>query len=200
MKKMQFSVFTILFSSLFFLVSNIYLNAQQPDFGIKAGYNSSSIEVDNGTNFDSKSGLYIGGLAHIHVTSHFAVQPEVVYSCQGGERPTYKLKLGYVNIPVLLQYMVNNGLRLQTGPQIGFLMSAKQKAGDVEIDVGDAYNNIDFAWTLGASYIFATGIGIDLRYNIGISDISDANNTDAKNRVLQLGLFYQFNSKRKARN
>ncbi|MBC7874975.1 MAG: PorT family protein [Ferruginibacter sp.] len=184
---------------IIFFISLSSLQAQQTVFGIKAGYNSSSIEVDNGSDYDSKSGLHVGGLAHIHVSKHFAVQPELVFSCQGGERPNSKLKLSYINLPILAQYMVSNGLRLQTGPQVGFLVAAEQKVGDISFDVDDAYDNIDLSWVIGGGYLFSSGIGIDLRYNIGVSDIIDGGNTDAMNRVLQLGLFYQFknNGKRK---
>ncbi len=175
-----------------FVMSHTLVQAQHTNFGIKGGYNSASIEVDNGTDYDAISGLHIGGLAHIHVSPHFAVQPELVYSGQGGERPNQKLKLGYINLPVLGQYMAGGGFRLQTGPQLGFLVSAEQKIGDIEVDVDDAYDSIDFSWVFGAGYLFSSGLGIDLRYNLGLSDISDGGNIDAMNRVVQLGLFYQF--------
>ncbi|MEO6611175.1 MAG: porin family protein [Chitinophagaceae bacterium] len=173
--------------------SLISARAQTTSFGIKAGYNSSSVQVTNADDWDSKSGLHLGALAHIHITSHFAVQPELVYSCQGGEKTNTKLKLGYINLPVLLQYMISEGLRLQTGPQIGFLVSAKQKTGDVEVDVDDLLNAVDFSWSVGGGYLFSSGLGIDLRYNIGLNNISDQTNITAKNRVFQAGLFYQFN-------
>ena len=171
-------------------VSSLY--AQHTNFGIKAGYNAASVQITNSNDYDSKSGFHIGGLAHIHLTKYFAVQPEITYSTQGGETGNTKLKLNYVNIPVLLQYMVENGLRLQTGPQIGFLVTAKQKIGNVEVDIDDAYDAVDISWALGAGYLFSSGIGIDARYNVGLNNISDNETFKAKNRVFQIGLFYQF--------
>lgn len=168
--------------------------AQHTNFGIKAGYNSSSVQISDGSDYDSKSGIHIGGLAHIHITTHFAVQPEISFSCQGGERPNTKLKLNYVNVPVLGQYMISDGFRLQTGPQIGFLVSAEQEVGDLEIDIDDTFNSVDFSWSFGAGYIFDSGLGIDLRYNLGLNNISDDSDFEAKNRVFQAGLFYQFKS------
>ncbi len=176
-----------------FSISSLY--AQHTNFGIKAGYNAASVQITNSNDYDSKSGLHIGGLAHIHINQHFAVQPELVYSCQGGETTNTKLKLGYINLPVLLQYMVDDGFRLQTGPQIGFLVTAKQKIGNVEVDIDDAYDAVDIAWSFGAGYIFHSGVGIDARYNLGLNNISDDENYKAKNRVLQVGLFYQFKNK-----
>lgn len=192
MKKL-FPRILILPISLFFISQ---LQAQNTSFGIKGGVNVATLAVEDGEEYDSKTGFHGGLLAHIHISRHFAVQPELVYSCQGGEIPAYKLKLGYLNLPVLAQYMINDGFRLQTGPQIGFLMSAEQKMGDVEVDVASAYDNIDFAWVVGAGYLFKNGVGVDLRYNIGLTDVADATNTDLQNRVLQLGLFYQFKRKK----
>ena len=57
----------------------LFSNAQSVDthFGIKAGLNVSSLDVKDGVDFNSKAGFHIGGLAHVHLSPHFAVQPEV---------------------------------------------------------------------------------------------------------------------------
>lgn len=168
------------------------VKAQQTHFGIKAGVNLSSVDIKNGEDFASKAGLHLGGLAHIHINQHFALQPELVYSMQGGKDGNEKLKLNYINVPVLAQYMTNEGLRLETGPQLGFLTSAKLKIDDVEVDQTDDLNSFDFSWTFGVGYLFPSGFGMDARYNHGVSNISDDNSFEARNRVFQLGLFYQF--------
>lgn len=177
-------------------------SAQQTHFGLKAGLNISSVPVTDGNDFQSKTGLHIGGLAHIHISQHFALQPELLYSMQGGKSDNATLKLNYINIPVLAQYMTNDGFRLQTGPQIGFLTTAKSKTGNVETDLKDGFSSVDFSWAFGASYLIpnANGLGIDARYNLGISDISDNNAFEARNSVIQVGVFYQFMHGRIARH
>jgi hypothetical protein len=195
MKKLLSVCSVILFFSLF-------ANAQHTSFGVKAGINASSVNVEDGTDYNNKVGIHLGGLAHIHITQHFAFQPELVYSMQGGkDGDNYKLKLNYLNIPLLAQYMTHDGFRLQTGPQIGFLTSAKSKSGDVEVDIKDQLESVDFSWVFGAGYLFpgAGGIGVDARYNLGLSNISDDNDFEAKNRVFQIGVFYQFNKAQQTR-
>ena len=169
-----------------------WLYAQDTQFGIKAGVNASSVDITNGDDYNSKAGLHVGGLAHIHITRHFALQPELVFSMQGGEDGSEKLKLNYINVPLLAQYMTRDGFRLQTGPQIGFLTSAESEVGDLEIDAKDDVKSVDFSWTFGAGYLFPSGFGIDARYNHGISNISDDSDFEARNRVFQVGVFYQF--------
>jgi hypothetical protein len=166
--------------------------AQKVQFGVKAGVNLANFDYSGSDNASSKAGLNIGALAHIHLNENWAVQPEAVFSMQGAEIDNSKAKVNYINIPVLAQYMFANGFRLQTGPQLGILTSAKGKVGDVEVDVDNAYKSTDIGWAFGAGYLFpGSGIGVDARYNLGITDISKAPQ-DLKNRVWQFGLFYQF--------
>lgn len=182
------------------LLSTFALKAQETSFGLKAGVNVSTLSVTNGTDFDSKAGFHVGGLAHIHLNKNWAIQPEIMYSTQGGKIGDFQMDLNYINVPVLVQYMTQDGFRLQTGPQLGFLTNAESEFGDGEADRTEEFKKVDFAWTLGAGYLFPAGIGIDARYNFGIANVRDLNDYEAKNNVLQLGLFYQFMKQRTARN
>jgi hypothetical protein len=179
-------------SLVLFLMLGAFVNAQDTHFGLKAGLNISSLDVKDGVDFDSKAGFHIGGLAHVHLTPHFALQPEVIYSQQGGKDGSDKWNLNYINVPVLLQYMAGNGFRVQTGPQVGFAVSSKIKSGDIEQNIHSSINTVDFSWSLGASYLFPEGLGIDARYNLGITNVNDADVPEVRNRVFQAGLFYQF--------
>src|SRR6476659_4421826 len=90
-------------SFILLLGLTVLANAQSADthFGLKAGLNISSLEVKDGVDFDSKAGFHIGGLAHVHLSPHFGVQPEIVYSEQGGKDGEDKWKINYLNVPVL---------------------------------------------------------------------------------------------------
>src|SRR5678809_1221065 len=158
---------------------------------VKAQSADTHVGLKAGVDFDSKAGFHIGGLAHIHLSPHFGVQPEIVYSEQGGKDGEDKWSINYLNVPVLFQYMTGSGFRLETGPQLGFALSSKIKSGDIEQNIKDDVNTVDVSWALGASYIFPEAIGIDARYNIGITNVNDAEHPEVRNRVFQVGLFYQ---------
>jgi hypothetical protein len=148
--------------------------------GVKGGLNFYNIHNDNNTSYDQMTGYHLGLLGHIHHDSQWALQPELLFSTQGAKN----YKLSYINIPVLIQYMFDNGFRIQAGPQVGFLVSS-----DDDID----YNPIDFALSVGVSYVVpSTGFGIDLRYNHGLNDINKSSDVKATNRGIQFGLFYLF--------
>jgi hypothetical protein len=169
--------------------------AQKTAIGFKAGVNFATLNSDeNPDPYKMKTNLHAGLLAHIHLTDQLALQPEVMYSGQGakGDSGPGELNLGYLNVPVQLQYMFANGLRLQTGPQAGILLSAKTKINSVSTDVKDELNDYDFGWTAGLGYLSKVGLGVDARYNLGLTDISKNNPGSVKNSVIQVGLFYQF--------
>ena len=161
--------------------------------GIKGGVNVYNVHNDNDTKYDSKAGFHFGLLGHIHFDSNFAIQPEIVYSAQGAKNGDTKYNLDYLNVPVLFQYMFDNGFRIQAGPQLGFLISAKSKNNNDNTDIKDYYKPIDFGASIGASYVFPpTGFGIDVRYNLGLSNINKDSDVNSTNRGLQLGIFYIF--------
>jgi hypothetical protein len=181
------------------LISGI-AGAQHVNFGVKGGLNIYNISNNNNSKFDSKAGIHLGLLGHIHLDRSIAVQPELVYSSQGAKYSEggteYKLNLGYLNIPVMLQYMFSNGFRLEAGPQLGFLVSAKSEVNNTNINVKSSFNTVDFAVGLGVGYIKpSTGLGAGLRYNAGLSNINDNSSVKSTNNGFQLGLFYQFKHK-----
>lgn len=174
----------------------MYAQVGTTHFGIKGGVNFANLEIEDVADGDHRTGFHVGGLAHIHVSRNFAIQPELVFSLQGREQTIggtdYRTNLSYINLPVLLQYMAGTGFRLQTGPQLGILVNAETKVNDVEMDVKDSYKTPDISWAFGASYLTNAGIGFDARYNLGLSNIYDVGNGEIRNRVWQIGLFYQF--------
>ncbi len=169
-------------------------NAQSThvQFGVKGGLNFANVHTEDSEDaLDNLTSFHLGALAHIHMTDRFALQPELFYSGQGAKEGDYKMKLGYLNLPVLGQVMFGEGFRIQTGPQIGYLMSAKADDEDVK----DQFNKMDFSWVFGASYLTSLGLGIDARYNLGLSNINESDAYKVKNRVFSVGLFYQFAGK-----
>lgn len=174
--------------------------AQDVNIGIKGGLNSYTIGGDDTEDVNSKLGFNLGLLGHIHLSERFGLQPEIVYSTQGAKandgNGDLKLNLDYINVPVLFQYMYDNGFRIHAGPQLGFLTSAKAKGDGVSVDIKDSFNSIDFALSIGASYVDpSSGFGVDARYNHGISNINEDDSSKAFNRGFQVGVFYLFKHK-----
>ncbi|CAL6349668.1 unnamed protein product [Bathycoccus prasinos] len=64
--------------------SSVY--AQERNMAIKGGLNAYTIGGDNSDDVETKLGFNLGVLGHIHLSDNFGLQPEIVYSTQGGRR------------------------------------------------------------------------------------------------------------------
>lgn len=196
------------------------VSAQEIKYGIKAGLNVSTLVGD----FESENsliGLHVGGFAEFKITDKFSVQPEILYSTQGAESEyfvadefssTYderKIKLGYLNIPVIGKYFIFQGFSVEAGPQIGFLLSAKNEykfdnfvnerfTGSGEIDIKDQVKSVDFGFNIGAGYEFTENVFVQARYTLGLSSVFEdnyspaTNDYKAQNSVLQVSFGYKF--------
>jgi hypothetical protein len=123
-----------------------------------------------------------------------------LYSQEGAEVDNAKIKLDYLNIPLMIQYMFDNGFRLEAGPQLGLLLNSKYKDGDIESDADDDFKTVNGSLGLGLNYLSQSGFGGGARYNFGLSDISEDNNTEIKASTLQISLFYMFDHNHKAKS
>lgn len=181
-----------------------FIKAQKNDnihWGLKAGVNFSSI-----SDMDTKLGFNAGGTAQIQLSnSNWFIQPELIYSLEGGKWKNDFSKgqhnLHFLNLPILLQYSITNGFKIEAGPQIGIMLFARgnwvtfSDGIHAKSSVGGAYTSINFSLPVGISYVSHSGFGIDARYNYGLSDISDASN-GVRASTLQLGIFYQLTRKK----
>jgi hypothetical protein len=106
------------------------------------------------------------------------------------------MKLDYINVPLLLQYMFDNGFRIEAGPQVGFLINAKSETGNTNTDIKNSLKSVDLGLGLGIGYIHPpSGFGVDARYNLGLSNINENSNVKSTNNGFQLGVFYLFKHK-----
>lgn len=78
MKKQILIAVTVVLSS--------FTYAQHASFGLKGGVNLSNIWVQDNKSSDYITGFHAGGLAHIHLSRNWALQPELLYSTQGGKK------------------------------------------------------------------------------------------------------------------
>jgi hypothetical protein len=196
---MQKKIFA--FPIALFLCSAFTLQAQvNVNFGVKGGANFSTFTGSEAPEANALIAPHLGGLAQITIGEDnegfisYALQPEIFYSVQGAKLSDQKNVLSYVNIPLMIQrYVASSGFYIETGPQVGFLISAKAKAGGVSADVKSEMKSVDFALNVGLGYKFGSGFGINARYSAGLTSI-DKNGSDVKNGTIAAGLFYVLGS------
>jgi len=197
----KFSIMKKLALVLTVFTASIFGVNAQIQFGVKAGVNLAN--VTNATDSKTLVSFNGGALVKIPLTEALSLQPEVLYSAQGAKFDGGKINFNYINVPVLVTYTLPVGVFFQTGPQVGILMSAKEKEdGGESTDVKDFTKSTDFSWAIGAGYLIPdVNLGFNLRYNLGLTkigkDVNGVNAFDGKNTVIQAGVFYMFGSSKK---
>jgi len=177
-----------------------FTNAQKTKFGVKGGLNLTTFS--GGNYYDAKSlvGFQVGGFAEIKVIERLSIQPEVLFSTQGakldgGSFGDFNSKLNYINVPVLAKFYITKQFTAEAGPQLGFLVSAKQDGHNAK----DSFKSVDTGFNFGLGYNFTENVSVGLRYTVGLANIGDykIDNTEQyldspKNSVLALTLGYKF--------
>ncbi|WP_223033534.1 porin family protein [Hanstruepera marina] len=136
-------------------------------------------------------------------------------SSQGGVdyylKEKEEVKLNYINIPVMFKYYIVNGFNVEAGPQVGILASAKSEyeyeervtsggntvtdSGSAKVDIDDEVSSIDFGLNFGLGYRMDNGLNFGARYNLGLSNINDADDSDdykVSNGVIQVSVGFMF--------
>lgn len=193
-------------------VLSISLNAQEVKYGAKAGINISSLSGDN---TKSKTGFQIGALADFKFSERVSIQPELTLATGGGEYAyvaiapgdtlpysyVQKIDLTTINLPIMAKFYVMEGLNLQVGPQLTYVVGDKSNTVVTDPTSGDFlasnYNLSDTSITLsyadgssdkistnfgsskfniglnfGAAYEFPMGLFIEGRYNMGLTSFA----------------------------
>ena len=208
--KKSFKAFV--FSSIIGILLLITLSSQaQFSVGARAGTNLTTL---NG-NFDGYHRVYprfYGGIFTSYAISDaFALQLELSYTgageklsaSSGDATTTDRLKASYIAVPLLAQYRFPFGGYIELGPQLGFLLSAKDEEDGETTDVKNNLKGTDFEAALGIGYELKktalAGLGINVRLIRGLTDISKTPSDGGKitNRGLNIGLTYRLGQLKK---
>lgn len=166
--------------------------------GPKFGWNITNIS--NAESAKNKMSIHLGAFAEFKFNDFFAVQPELLYSRQGFRQKSgdwkEKMRVNYLNIPVLAKLYVLKDLSVDLGPQFGFALNGKRKWKDG----GSTYkkkitdlNTFDLSLAVGISYEYESFM-LSTRYNFGITNVWDKDivGENNKNHVFQLSVGYRF--------
>jgi hypothetical protein len=186
----------LLLTGILFWIS---LNAQSSKreegitFGLKGGLNVSNLVGDINDN-TFRTSVHLGIFSEIMISDKFSLQPELLYSGQGysgSANPGFsRSKYDYINFPVLAKIYIAKKISIEAGPQIGFLVSAKEKTSDDKITIPNQ-KTVDFGLNLGLAYDLKNGVFFQTRYNLGLSNINSGSNVNAfkyTNSVIQVSV------------
>ena len=179
----------------------------QVKYGVKGGVNIASLPGDYPAVIENKSiiGFHVGFVTDFKLSAKSSFVAEALLSTQGGktnyivgaESVEQTINLTNLNIPVLFRYKIIEKLSVEAGPQIGFVVKAKNKidyknADDpsqneiIEFDGlnagtfvsgGTTYSyekgirSVDFSLNLGVTYDLTKNLFLQARYNRGLTAV-----------------------------
>lgn len=172
------------------LVMIIYANAQL-SYGARAAVTVSKLKFSNGKNImDHKPVLFGGLFGNYRLSKKFSAQLDVLAFVEKSKIKTFKTEVKasrkdfVLRIPVMLQYNIARGVRIGTGPQIGFAVKADRKPAD-------------WKWAVVTGYQIPSvkGLSVSTKYSFGIDGLKNFDRDIFNNSVLQLGVAYSISRK-----
>jgi hypothetical protein len=193
MKKLSLSL--LLLCSSFFAFSQALPSFQ---FGLKGGMNLSKFNTSNTFSSDNQAGYYAGIWARIGAAG-LHLQPELYLSgknatLQNSAGVENKVKFTSLDVPVLVGTKLGAagvGLRLNTGPVVSFMLNEDQSLSQAATAAFNGkFKDQAFAWQFGAGLDLGK-LGVDLRYELGLSKLNAEGYSSTKLNLFTLGLAYK---------
>lgn len=167
MKKIILSIVTLSF----------VMGASAQNFGLRAGVDiaTAKAEFDGISISDNETGFYIGAFTRFEVSESFKIRPEANFISVKD--------LDQIQIPVLAEIGVSDKFNIMAGPSFGFLLDTEE--GSKSFNLG-----LDF----GLSYDITSQFLVEARYGLGLSNLAEDNEFDAKLKLhgLFFGVGYMF--------
>lgn len=99
-----------------------------------------------------------------------------------------KVRLGYLNIPVLYTYQFPSRVYGEIGLQPGFLLLAKDKYDGGSYDYKDHVNKFDLGLPIGVGYKINDQMSVGVRGTWGFGNVEKSNDENTHN-LLVVGMF-----------
>ncbi len=181
----------LLFTTAILAISTLGLFAQdkkKKEIGFIVGLQRSNLDYNQITtmNVSEEAKSNIGGSFFLNsrLIGHFiTLRTELGFYSKGG---TYRgglvdeTNLSYVAAPALMLQTKIGFLKAYAGPQLGFLITARSKTGNLEQDVKAAYKTTELMGVVGAEMNLPLRLMAGVRYNFGISNINEIAQTTSR--------------------
>jgi hypothetical protein len=189
----------------------------QLKFGPEVGLNINKFDYSIAADESNNMGLRIGLTTDIGL-GKLSVQPGLFYSMKGGEsdytdvngdKVELNTNLGYIEVPLLLQYKIGAGpgmIFLGGGPTASIAVTGETKTSttpaggtttkvEEPIEFGSGITQMDRAdigLMLNVGYELNSGLFFRPFYNMGLSNLSNIGGITMKNNTIGISVGYLF--------
>lgn len=183
--------------------------AQHFKAGLIVGAAATQISGDQLGGFN-KPGIMAGGLVSTRISDKFDAEMDILYLQKGSKKNAnpdkgdyifYKLRLNYIEVPLLIQWKYSNRFTFEAGPTFGALLSS-QEEDEFGIFQGKPFKKyeIGICGGMNAEIVKQLSFNVRLESSIlpvrdNVSGVSYRLNTGQFNAALIFSLRYLFGSK-----
>lgn len=159
--------------------------SQGLSYGIKGGYNYSTVRASNQRFVEGQDGFHAGVFANFSAIL-IQVQPEFLFSQRGYEVENGNdLRMNYIDLPVLLKVKVFPFVTVDAGPQYSYLINTKETSDELELPSMPSFKKSELSAVIGTS-VNVWKLGASIRYIHGFTELETLNKS--KNSMFQLAL------------
>jgi hypothetical protein len=178
--------------------------ARGVEFGVKAGITSATLSVSGLPGFEPDAGIGMLGGAWVSAgRDTLRLQMELTFGTRrfSSASPIGDIKVSSraLDVPVFVvgRWRPNSRTRplLFAGPYVSFISGSTQTIGSTRADIDDQIKGADAGVAIGAGLEIGAGRGaavLDVRYALGMRDLSEASETTFKSRALMVSFGYRF--------
>lgn len=200
--KIRSIIVFLLISASFTGIDSLY--GQTFKGGLSAGFVASQVSGDESAGYN-KPGIFGGPWASFKFRDNWQFQMEIIYIQKGSrENPKddqpyfkYRLKLNYVDVPLMFRYIYNEKLEFEIGVAYGLLISTYEELNDIETGLRP-FNTHNSSLIAGLSYNLNERWSANFRTSNSITPIRKhlsgqtyRFNFGQTNNILSLGLFFR---------
>jgi hypothetical protein len=155
---------------IFFLLSGTFAQAQKFSGEILGGAVGSQVSGDQLSGFN-KAGIIAGGGVRTGLGENTSLGFRILYFQKGSRKPSkldqgdpsyYRLRLNYIEVPVLLRFGLIKNFYAEAGISAGYLISSSEEDEDGELPLRKPFEKIDLSGALLLGYPVAKSIDFQL--------------------------------------
>lgn len=156
------------------LLNHAYTHAEGFDAGIRLGMTATQVAGDQLQGFD-KAGLAGGFFVSREIGQKTGMSLEMLYVQKGSRKPVneldntyYRMRLNYIEVPVLFRWHATRKMTVEAGPSFGVLVFAEEDNEIGVIQGAPPFRNTEWSFHTGLSYAWAESWAVDVRYGFSL--------------------------------
>ncbi|HNS12769.1 MAG TPA: porin family protein [Bacteroidia bacterium] len=182
------------------------LQAQDFHAGLRFGMSATQVSGDNLSGFD-KAGVLGGAFVNRDFSQKISVQMEMIFIQKGSRKPVstidnsyYRMRLHYIEVPLLLQFHPTKKICIEGGLSAGVLIFSREDNQLGDIAYTPPFNKMEIASHFGVQFVFSEHWALDLRHSGSLNPVRNFQGSynynyfdrGQYNSTLQLSMEYTF--------